>query len=345
MPDRPAPNSYNRDVYHGGDLAHAKGLYGQGPDGWLDLSTGINPVPYPIPDCPEKVWHRLPESDLEDALLSAARRYYSLHDEADLVALPGTQAALQLLPLLRPMSRVDILGPTYAEHGTCWRRGGHHVTERGTLDQIGRDTDVAVIVNPNNPDGRLVPIPALQAVAKTQAEKGGWTIIDEAFMDVMPENSLAGVPPLPGTVILKSIGKFFGLAGLRLGFAMGDPALIRTIREHLGPWAVSGIAAFAGKTALSDTPWITATRQQLAESRTRLATLLDNQWMTPVGGTDLFTLVETHHAATIFDALCTRHILIRPFPERPQFLRFGLPGSERDWRRLETALEEILPRL
>ena len=239
---------------HGGDLGAATEKFGTPPDGWLDLSTGINPTPYPVGMLPAAVWQRLPIRDDVTKLDAAARTYYGTPDNTALVAAPGTQAIIQLLPSLRATGTVAIIGPTYGEHGHRWRTAGHDVTEVATLDAA--DADVIVIVNPNNPDGRTVSPDRLMTVAKQQAARGGWLVVDEAFGDVAPQLSIVPASKEPGLIVMRSFGKFFGLAGLRLGFAIGDPAVIAALADALGPWAVPGpalvLGARAARSSLAD---------------------------------------------------------------------------------------------
>lgn len=226
---------------HGGDLSAIRRHFPQAPEPWIDLSTGINPVPYPVVDLPTEIWSRLPTRQQEQALLEAAAARYGVRDPATIAAAPGTQALIQLLPRLVPKSRVGVLGPTYEEHAHCWARQGHDVA-------IVRDfegADVTIVVNPNNPTGRLLPPERLR-------RDRGLLIVDEAFIDFLaPDASLAGNLPVR-TIVLRSFGKAYGLAGVRLGFAIAEKPIVDRIRDELGPWAVSGPALEIGRRALAD---------------------------------------------------------------------------------------------
>jgi cobalamin biosynthetic protein CobC len=200
------------------------------------------------------------------------------------------------------------------------------------------DADVAVIVNPNNPTGRLLSRAQLQQMAAELGRGGGLLVVDEAFIDVMdPAASL--VPELPpATIVLRSFGKAFGLAGLRLGFAIAETPLARRIGALLGPWAVSGPAIAIAERALSDAAWLLAARERLAGDAARLDALLRGAGCEIIGGTPLFRLAA-HPAAQHVRATLGRHgIHVRRFGEHPSWLRFGLPGSEPSWHRLATAL-------
>jgi cobalamin biosynthetic protein CobC len=322
-------------IWHGGDLATAQALFPQAPKPWIDLSTGINPIPYPLPELPLSLWQRLPGKDEEAALLAAARKAYRIRPESGLVAAPGTQILIELLPRLVPAARVAVLGPTYGEHAPAWRKAGAEVHEIADLAETG-DANVVVLVNPNNPDGRIVPQQALVELAGALAERGGLLVIDEAFADFAPEASL--LPILPdGALVLRSFGKAYGLAGLRLGFAIGEPRLTDALRTMLGPWAVAGPALHVGAVALGDTAWLSTTAGARAADSRRLDALLAPHGRI-VGGTVLYRLLETPRAASLFERLGRSGIYVRRFQHDPSHLRFGLPGDEAAWVRLADAL-------
>jgi cobalamin biosynthetic protein CobC len=321
-------------IQHGGDLAQARADYGGAPEDWIDLSTGINPWPYPIPDLPREAWTQLPQPDAEARLVDAARAAYGLPDRAGLTAAPGTQALIQLLPTLLSPRRIAVVGPTYGEHAPAWRAAGYEVRE---VPEPVADTDVLVLCSPNNPDGRLAD-PALL----DWAGRDRLLVLDEAFADVMPEASLCPRAGREGLLILRSFGKFYGLAGLRLGFAVGDPALTACLSQRLGPWAVSGPALAIGAAALADSAWQAETRASLAAAAARLDSLLTQAGLSITGGSSLFRLTQTTGPAQVWhERLARAHIWTRPFPAQPRWLRFGLPGTDQAWQRLETALPAV----
>lgn len=325
---------------HGGDLAAAEARYGRPAAGWLDLSTGINAVPYPVPALAPAVWRRLPQPDAEAALLDAARAAYGVAPDKAIVAAPGTQALIQLLPMLAPPGPVAVRSPTYGEHARVWRAAGYAVREPGDLDGLA-GAGVAVVVNPNNPDGRLAPPDALLAASEAMRCAGGLLVVDEAFADVMPEVGLSGRPAAEsdGVVVLRSFGKFFGLAGVRLGFAIGPPSPVARLQALLGPWAVSGPAIAIGMTALSDGDWIAATRADLAARVSRLDGILAQAGLAVAGGTSLFRLVDSAQARAIHESLARAGIWTRAFPAHPRWLRIGVPGGEAEFGRVVAALE------
>jgi cobalamin biosynthetic protein CobC len=324
--------------YHGGNINAARCLFPDAPEPWIDLSTGINPVPYPVGDIPGSAWARLPQpTDLTD-LETAARLAYGAGAVADIVAAPGTQAIIQWLPHIFRARRVRILGHTYGEHARCWRATGAETVAAQSLADFD-SCDVGVVVNPNNPDGRIVEPEQLAVAAAAFAERGGLLVVDEAFVDVAaPTMSLVPILPPDGAVVLRSFGKAYGLAGLRLGFAIGSERLGAKLRGALGPWSVSGPAIEIGQRALADRDWLAAARSRLSEDAERLDHLLTAAGFTVVGGTPLFRLAEREDAESWFERLGRAGILTRPFPDRAGALRFGTPSGETEWGRLETAL-------
>ena len=333
--------SYHRELYHGGDLDAAILVYGGTADTWLDLSTGINPVPYPVPSVPPSLWNRLPESGSETALLEASRHYYEIPEGMGVTACPGTQSAIQILPTLFEPCDVAILSPTYAEHRHCWQTHGHTILEVTRPEDIPPDCSIIILVSPNNPTGWMPEAELLLSLQQQARDRNGLLVVDEAFMDCTPDKSCLPRPSADHLVVLKSFGKFFGLAGLRLGFAIGDPNITGEINKRLGPWAVSGPASYIGEKALSDSQWISKTRQRLTQDRAACHQLLTENELVPLGGTDLFTLVQYDQADPLFRHLCEHQILSRPFPDHPSLIRFGHPASEEDRARLSAALNQF----
>ncbi|EXJ15695.1 threonine-phosphate decarboxylase CobD [Imhoffiella purpurea] len=309
---------------------------------WLDLSTGINPDPWPVPRLSPHCWWRLPED--EDGLDSAAADYYGASSP---LPLAGSQAAIQALPMLRESARVGIQRLGYREHAHAWRRAGHSLIElddeaiEAHLDDSAGGLDVLVVINPNNPSGRCWPIERLLAWHARLAERGGWLVVDEAFMDATPGASLLPYAGREGLVVLRSLGKFFGLAGARVGFLFAEPRLRERVRRLLGPWTLASPAREVARLALSDRGWQERERRSLPLRAARLADLLDRHGLTPAGGTALFQWVRTQEAVRIQDALACRAILVRRF-DAPQSLRFGLPGDVSEWQRLAGALDSSL---
>ncbi len=323
---------------HGGSLSRAAEMFPRARGPWLDLSTGINPFSYPLGALPATAFTRLPEAAEMRALGEAAARAYGAPGGGSVVAAPGTQILLPLVASLVPPGRAAILSPTYAEHARAAALAGHAVEEVRDIDAL-HDADLAVLVNPNNPDGRIVPRAELLALAGHLRGKGGLLVVDEAFMDVGPPSErLDGDVARGGMVVLRSFGKFFGLAGLRLGFAIAAPPLARALGARLGPWAVSGPALTVAGRALADLSWQEEMRRRLAAQAARLDEALARSGLAAGGGTALFRLVRTPDAQGLFRRLGEQGILVRRFDHSPDALRIGLPGGEEDFARLEAAL-------
>ncbi len=329
------------DIFHGGDLAWAEHRFGRPSEPWIDLSTGINPWPYPTDLISDEPWRRLPDGAASARLSEIAARYYGAPGADTVVPAPGTQMLIQWLPRLRPPSRVAVVSPTYSEHAKSWKAAGHELIEVADIGGAA-SADVVVITNPNNPDGRVFRPDELNHLADRLASNGGWLVVDEAFADTASGISLVGSVTGPGRILLRSFGKFFGLAGLRLGFALASPDLADALRASLGPWSVSGPAIEIGCRALADSEWIDATRTRLAEAARDLDALLASASLRVIGGTTLFRLAAHPRAPDLFERLGRAGILVRSFPDHPTWLRFGLPADQAATRRLRTALESSL---
>lgn len=321
---------------HGGNLREAAARFGRPFENWLDLSTGINPQPYPVPALGASDWHRLPEPDHE--LIAAATACYGA---PALLPVAGTQAAIQGLPRLRAASRVVVAAPSYAEHAHCWARAGHAVCEVA-FDRLGdavSDCDVMVVCNPNNPTGAMVAPEILLNWAERLAVHGGWLVVDEAFGDAAPHLSVARYSERPGLIVLRSVGKFYGLAGLRLGFVAAESTILAQLAEYLGPWSVSGPAQRIGAAALGDRLWQDAMRAQLKQAGERLHALLGRYGMV-AHGTALFQWWPEPRAELFSDHMAARGIWVRRFAGAAHGIRLGLPLQEADWNRLDTALAD-----
>ncbi len=323
-------------MIHGGMLDTASEIYGIARDRWLDLSTGINANAYPLPDLAPEYWRRLPDAGLDAWLRESAARCYGVADPEQVVPAHGTQALIRMLPRLFQAQRVLIVSPTYREHATSWEHAGHRV-RTGTVADVG-EAQVVVVVNPNNPNGAVCDPQHLLRLAGTRL-----VVVDEAFADVVPDVSVAGMVASANLIVLRSVGKMFGLAGMRLGFAVSGIEISRRLREALGPWAVSGPAAAVGAVMLTDEAWIRAARVRLKAAAGRLDGLLVRSRLPVVGGTPLFRLVETPHAAALFEHLCSHGVLVRRFSDNDQWLRFGIPGRDEDFDRLRQTLAAWRP--
>ncbi|WP_028103058.1 threonine-phosphate decarboxylase CobD [Pseudoduganella violaceinigra] len=319
---------------HGGKLREASQRYGRSD--WLDLSTGLNPNGYPAPAPAAEAWHRLPEHD--PALEAAAQCFYGA---PRMLAVAGTQAAIQALPRLRSASRVAVSSPSYAEHLHHWSQHGHRscAVPYAELGAAANSVDVLVVCNPNNPTGEIVPRALLLEWAGMLAARGGWLVVDEAFGDTDGANSVADATQAPGLIVLRSIGKFFGLAGLRLGFVAAREEVLDPLADMLGPWTVSGPAQQVARSALEDQAWQRNTQEALRAAGKRLQSLLARHGIHSQG-TALFQWWPEQQPESFHDHMARRGIWVRLFREAARGIRLGLPPDEAGWQRLEQALNE-----
>ena len=316
---------------HGGRLRRAAEAYGIPLADWLDLSTGINPRGYPVPPVPADAWLRLPEDD--DGLEAAAADYYG---SAHLLPVAGSQPAIQLLPAVLRGERVSLLAPGYAEHAHAWRERGAVAVGADEIDAAVARSDIVVLVQPNNPTGVHFGRERLLEWHTRLARRGGWLVVDEAFIDTTPAQSLVPLAGADGLVVLRSVGKFFGLAGARVGFVFAPASVRAALAERFGPWTIAGPARWAARHALADRAWQAQALSALQAAGERLQALLATHGL-PARGPALFKLVATPDAAHLHEVFARRGILLRLF-ETPQAVRFGLPADEAGWARLAAAL-------
>lgn len=316
---------------HGGNLDMACQRFGGRAEDWIDLSTGINRQPYPVGELLPRHWSALPSRSDIESLHDAARQAYAT--SAPVLAVAGAQAAIQMLPRLGQPGHARILAPTYNEYAPVLTAAGWQVEEVDQFDALA-GVDLAVVVNPNNPDGRQHDPKALLALAS----RVNRLVVDESFADAVPAASLVGEAGRPGLLVLRSFGKFYGLAGLRLGFALGCEADIAALADMAGPWPVSGAAIEIGRRALLDRDWVEAKRARLARACLLLDDLTRLAGWTLVGGTLLFRLYEVGDALAMQERLAHAKIWSRVFNNCPGWLRLGLPGNETEWKRFAEAL-------
>jgi cobalamin biosynthetic protein CobC len=322
-------------IQHGGGLAAAAEIHGGRIEDWLDLSTGINPCPPPLPEISPRAWHRLPDRELEQAARCAAREYYRSGSRMPL-PVPGTQSVIQLLPrLLQLGARVAILSPTYGEYGRVLQQAGFAVDLIEDLDAVTAAHGLTVVVNPNNPDGRAFAPARLARLAEDCDRTGRLLVVDEAFGDTLPHLSMAGTD-YRSVIVFRSFGKFFGLAGIRLGFVIARDDIAARFADWLGPWSVSGPALEIARHLLASD--VAAIQSGIAERCAALHTVLLDAGLVIRAHAGLLTLVEDVRAGDLHTHLCRHHILTRKFDYRPDWLRFGLAADEAGDRRLAHAL-------
>lgn len=321
-------------TFHGGRLAEARAAFGDGGAPWLDLSTGINPHGWPGVNALAIDWRRLPDDCALRALEAAAAAHFGA-DPACVVALPGTEIGLRLLGTILP-GPTHHVWPSYRTHAEM--APGSVAISRKDIPHISGNI---ILANPNNPDGHLLSKAALLGLLARQQDAGGWLVVDEAFADAHPHKSIAAdVGQKVPLIVFRSFGKFFGLAGLRLGFMIGPPPIVAQLRALIGAWPVSAAAIAIGTAAYRDGSWIAAMRERLMTEAAMLDATLARHGLTAAGACPLFRLVTVADATALFRRLAVRAILTRPFDHDPRWLRIGLPDGEEALARLDQALAD-----
>ncbi|WP_025599054.1 threonine-phosphate decarboxylase CobD [Burkholderia sp. WSM2230] len=334
-----ASAAHRAPIAHGGNLHEAARRYGIPYGEWLDLSTGINPHGYPVPPVPADVWRRLPDEG--DGLADCAARYYGAPDAAHVLPVAGSQAAIRALPALLPRAQAGVAPLTYSEYAPAFERAGHRVVSLDiSWDVLPEALMHAIVVNPNNPTADHLSAAKLLAWHAQLSARGGTLIVDEAFADTMPAASLAAHTNREGLIVLRSPGKFFGLAGVRAGFVLASPVMIERLRRALGAWTVSGPARHAVKAAFADRGWQQQMRSRLAAESARLVDLLQADGIR-TRATPLFAWTDDARAPALHEALATRGVWTRLFAPSGS-VRFGLPGSEEEWARLQDSLRAAM---
>ncbi|MDQ0009586.1 cobalamin biosynthetic protein CobC [Luteibacter jiangsuensis] len=362
---------------HGGRLARAAREFAIPREAWLDLSTGVSPRAWPVPLVPADAWQRLPEDD--DGLLDAARAYYGTRhllpvagSQAAIAALPRLRARSRV-GVIAPGYAEHAHAWRQAGHDVV-------PLPLPELLARASEFDVVIVIRPNNPTGACLDRDALldlhtvlvgaasaaiprQRVSSSQAliaaeaapTKAGpvagsvagpmagndpWLVVDEAFIDTRPDDSL--VPHVrDGIIVLRSVGKFFGMAGARAGFIAAWPGLLDALAEVLGPWTLTGPSRYAVTQALMDRAWQVSARAWLHEASARLWTMLTKHGLRPSRGCEFFQYCERSDAAELQRSLARHAVLVRYF-DAPRAVRFGLPADDAAFARLDRVLAEVM---
>ena len=314
------------DLEHGGALDQMRLAFPNASEPWIDLSTGINPWSYPVTELAQANLRNLPTTQLYDACRDAMAAAIGAKPNALLLS-PGSELIIRLLPDVLQTRRIAILAPAYGDHASTWARAGAEIVQaENPLDYINA-VDAIVICHPNNPDGRYFDLAAVEWARKKLAARGGWLIVDEAYAELIPDLSLVSKGGEDGLVILRSFGKFYGLAGLRLGSVLAPSIILEAIARRLGVWPVSGAALEIGTRAYADMAWQAEARKKLLIAARQLDVALESVGVSVVGGTDLFRLVEVDDAHAQFHHLAEAGVYVRRFDWSETHLRIGLPAT------------------
>jgi cobalamin biosynthesis protein CobC len=327
---------------HGGDLTEAKKVFNHiSIDSWIDLSTGINLNSYNDTGIGLSNLDKLPTKDSYDELVSAAKNYYSVSDTNRLCISSGAQSLINILPYIFSIEKnVAIFSPTYSEHAISWKKANYSIREINKIDQILNE-DIVVITNPNNPDGLVYSHSDIEEIYSKIVKNKGLLIIDESFIDATPELSFVKKLQNRNIIILKSFGKFFGLAGLRLGFAIGNEGIISDLENILGPWPVSTIALNIATKAMSDIDWIKGTRSLLLKLSEELNSNLSSSGYNIYGTTAFFTLISVENSTKMQRELANKGIWTRIFDYNNRWVRIGVPKDKETLEYLFNAIGKI----
>ena len=322
---------------HGGDLDAMRRMFPNAPEPWVDLSTGINPWPWPMPEITSTLWERLPTQKAFQDLKAAMAGAFGA-DPAHVLPIPGSELAIHLLPTVLSPRRVAVLEPTYGDHARVWQAAGCEVIETDDPLSFSDQVDAVVLCNPNNPNGRRFDPSDLEISGAKLAQRGGVLIIDEAYADLCPNLSMARHTGKDGLLVLRSMGKFYGLAGLRLGAVLGPESLLEKLGARLGVWILSGLALVAGCDAYQDSAWQKETREKLKRARKALDEQLSEAGCEILGGTELFAFVRVPSAMETWTRLAEAGVSVRRFEWSDTELRIGLPATDEQRDKLTAAL-------
>ena len=333
---------------HGGDIARLECEFGCSLQNCLDLSTGLSPWSYPVPPVPDYVWQRLPYD--MTGLMASASAYYSCPPEY-ITPVAGVQDAICRVPYYLSNAKLSgtrlsgiassetivalpVLG--YQEYRRAWSKAGYPLVFYQNLSELQqlvlRNSSMhVVIINPNNPSASLLLAEDLLALQQQLLGKG-YLIVDEAFMDVSENQSLSSFAHLDNLIVLRSFGKFFGLAGVRLGFTLGGGDLIEQLRADVNPWGVSYPAIWLGAQALKDNAWCQQQRQRITIQANQLLPLIRDKISPDTTSAGLFLTVIGKQAllGAIYQRAVKEGILLRydTLDHHRAWLRIGLPGKQ-----------------
>lgn len=328
------------DLRHGGALDKMRQDFPAAPQPWIDLSTGINPWAWPIPPnliASESLLAALPTATQRRCCQNAMAAAYG-SEERCVLPVPGSASAIAMLPHTMDAKTAAVMTPSYGDYARAWRASGAAVIEMENPLEAATTADVICVCQPNNPDGRRFDRTALIAAADQLAKRGGHLIVDEAYADLDPAISLANEAGHHNIIVFRSFGKFFGLAGLRLGAVIAPQNILAALRAKMGDWPISTLALAIGARAYQDTSYQNQTRKKLRKARCKLDTVLRAAGLPICGGTDLFCFTQAGSSTGLWRHLAQNGIYIRRFEWSDTHVRIGLPADEAAVQRLNAAL-------
>lgn len=323
------------NIQHGGNLLQAIEEFGGNQEDWLDLSTGISPYTIDLPEFHQDVWRRLPDPKYVKLLEGKAKEFYQT--KSNCLAVPGSQFAIQHLSKVVD-GEIGILEPTYGEYAASFVRNGKSYTSLENISDIGNASSV-ILANPNNPDGRIYTSQELLKLAVQLSERNGYLVVDEAFMAIDDPNSLLNeVDATTNVVILRSIGKFFGLAGIRLGFVFSSEKFRAKLAAYLGPWAVTGPALAIADHIFANRFIANELKQKISVRHQQMGEILEQSGLQIVGKNDLFFLIRHPKANALHISLKQQKVLTRIFDYNSDWIRIGLTANSNEDERLLKAI-------
>lgn len=322
---------------HGGNLDEAAQAYGFEPGMMHDLSTGIAPMSYQMPLPASDAYQALPLASDMEALCKVARACYRVPDAASLCVGGGSQALLAALPYLFASCLVWCPEPTYNEHHYRWEKASHQVDGGLSCPQ---EAKIIILGQPNNPTGRLWQADEIARYLAHVKQCDGLLIIDEAFVDIMPEHSSCQIAGDEALVILRSVGKFYGLAGLRVGFAIGGANFIARLQDEIGPWPVSQPALLVAKTALADKDWQARHLAKLQEICDWQSDVLAKAGFEIITSMALFITIRHKRMAAFHHHLASHGYWTRIYQNDKQMMRLGLLAPDCDRQQFESLLSD-----
>ena len=331
-------------MQHGGNKTAAARAYGVEPSEMIDLSTGISPRPYPLDlgafELSDLI--ELPQAEDAEHLTQVMTSSWHIPDSAKLALASGSGAIISLMPHLYQGDKRHVYcpEPVYSEHVIAWQNAGYTIItyDAGAIPDVDWGRAAAILaVQPGNPMGHIAPPSDWLALMSDAAAHNVMVIFDEAFIDLAPQLSLIPHMGQKGQIVIRSFGKFYGLAGVRLGAAIGHPDDITALYHLMGPWAVSTMALRFGAAAIADHAWADDQRRWLSDRMTFLKEGLAARNVTIVGGTDLYLLIDVADAARLQDDLARQGFWTRIFDSNPRWMRLGLAHDDAIMARFLTA--------
>ena len=317
-------SNLSNDMIHGGNVYRAARELGLNGSGVLDFSASINPLGMP-PAARHaiKAWvgDVLHYPDTQSTRLKEAiSECYGL-DPAGVIPGNGSTELIYLIPRALQPKKVVIASPTFSEYERACRLSGAKVEhfpllpkeflpEPDAFMRAMKNADMAFFCNPGNPSGAVLPRQGVLTLASLAKKNNCVLVVDEAFMDFCPEHSVLGEQG-DHLVVLRSLTKFYALAGLRVGFSHMPKMLMSRIMRYKEPWSVNVLAERAALAVLAETGFVRRSRDYVRRERGLLETKLEALGFVVFPSEANYLLIETSKAVQLVKGLYKRGILVR----------------------------------